>query len=197
MSGRDPWAALRPPLPIRPAGAADAGAVAAFLAAMDRDGLYQRHFSHGEAPNLALLRRLQEADGHAIAAFVATDASGGVIAHAEFVADGVDAEFALMVLPRWRHVGLGSALLQVLVDRAAAEGHRSLTGLVQATNTAAIGLARRMDFATRPGDDRTTVVVSLPLAGRRVGHPPAGSSEPVPDLRHDPHRITLHRRPGA
>lgn len=197
MSGREPWAALQGVPRIRPVAVDDAGPVAAFLAAMDRDGLYQRHFSHGDAPNLALLRRLREADGQDVAVLAAIGDTGEVIAHGEYVAVGTMAEFALMVLPAWRHRGVGGALLAALIDRAAAAGHQLLTGLVQASNTAAVQLARRLGFDTRPGEDRTTVVVSLPLVAVSASPSAAGSSELLPDVCHDPHRVPLHRRPGA
>ena len=58
MTARQPWAAEMTEFQLRAAIPQDRERVAGFLAAMDREGLYQRHFAHGEAPNLALLNRL-------------------------------------------------------------------------------------------------------------------------------------------
>jgi hypothetical protein len=83
MSAREPWAGVA----IRAAIATDAAAIRTFLAAMDRDGLYERHFAHGEAPNLALIARLARLDGRQRTMFLAVGADGTVIGHAEYVAE--------------------------------------------------------------------------------------------------------------
>jgi GNAT superfamily N-acetyltransferase len=162
VSGREPWAdvALRG---IRAAGREDRIEVAGLLARMDRDGLYERHFAHGEAPNLALLRRLDDVDGINRVALLAVGADDTAIGHAEYVAtDGV-AEFALLVLPSARDCGVGRALLAALVERATAVGQREMNGVIQATNTRAVQLSRKLGFSLRPGEDRRTVIVSRPL----------------------------------
>jgi hypothetical protein len=85
VSAREPWAdvALRG---IRAAGREDRFEVAGLLARMDRDGLYERHFAHGEAPNHALLRRLDDVDGINRVALLAVGADDTAIGHAEYVA---------------------------------------------------------------------------------------------------------------
>lgn len=194
MSAREPWARVA----IRPAGLADADAIAKFLAAMDRDGLYERHFAHGEAPNRALLERLGKVDGGGRAMYLAVGADGTAIGHAEYVANAESAEFALMVLPAWRGAGIGGELLSALLVGAARAGLAEMHGIIQATNTRAIRLARKLGFQVRPGGDRTTVIVSrqcLTLMDAGTQFASGQSLMPPELLRHDPDRTPLHRRP--
>lgn len=157
---------------IRDAVAADRPALAAMLAAMDRYGLYQRHFSYSEVANLALLERLERIDGRRQAVVVAETAAGELIAHGEFVADegspagatGAEgAEFALLVLPHWRGMGIAGGMLRELVARATAAGHAELRGLIQAGNTAMLRLAHGLGFTRRAADDPAVVLVSRQL----------------------------------
>jgi acetyltransferase len=199
MSVRPPWAHAQNAAGIRPAGPEDRAAVSAFIDEMDADGLYQRHFAHGEAPNRALLARLDAADGSSRVVLLARDADARVIGHAEYVAQDCSAEFALMVLPAWRDCGLGKAMLDALIDAATAAGHAHMHGLIQATNTPALMVAKKRGFRPTPGDDPRTVIVSRPLAPQRVADPTepdfAVPPAPLPN-RHDPDRTSLHRRPG-
>lgn len=194
MSAREPWALVE----IRAAGAADAEVIADFLASMDRDGLYERHFAHGEAPNRALIERLTKLDGSRRTMYLAVGADNTVIGHAEYVAAGETAEFALMVLPAWRGAGIGGELLGALLAAAARAGLAEMHGLIQATNTRAIRLARKLGFRARPGDDRTTVIVSRLCQATWNAETDSASSlcqKPPEPLRHDPDRTPLHRCP--
>lgn len=199
MSAREPWADAAA-FAIRAAGCADRFEVASLLARMDQDGLYERHFAHGEAPNLALLRRLDAADGRERVSLLAVGADDTAIGHAEYVAaDGV-AEFALLVLPGARDQGVGRALLAALIERATRVGLGEMHGVIQATNTRAIQLSRKLGFGVRPGEDRRTVLVSRPLRAASESaerSPDAGACAIPPNpTSHDPDRIPLCRRPG-
>jgi GNAT superfamily N-acetyltransferase len=200
MSARQPWTDEFMPIRLRTAGAEDHERVARFLAAMDRDGLYQRHFAHGEAPNLALLSRLAATDGIGRVAVIALNHVGEVLAHAEYVATDGGAEYALMVLPQLRGIGLGRRLLAALQELAAAAGQRQMHGIVQAGNTPAIQLALKLGFRVAPGADRTTVIVSRDLEPARlaatVGRRSGAEHYLPPSALHDPDRTPLYRRPG-
>lgn len=148
---------------LRPAESKDKNAVGRFLAAMDREGLYQRYFSAGEAPNIALLQRMDMLDHLDRVALLAVDRGGGILAHGEYVADSSTAEFALMVSPLFRLQGIGTRLLRALMNSARDAGQRKMVGIVQAVNTQALRLILRNGFRAAPGDDRTTVVVSMEL----------------------------------
>jgi GNAT superfamily N-acetyltransferase len=171
---------------VRAVSANDHDRIARFLAAMDRDGLYERHFAHGAAPNLALLRRMEALDQRDRVAVLAVGHDGEVLGHAEYVAEHGAAEFALMVLPRSRHHGIGRSLLTVLQQIATAAGQGEMHGIIQASNTRALHLVRNSGFRLAAGEDRTTVIASRQL-------PP---SQSLPFIRHDTDRTSLHRRPG-
>lgn len=201
MSARQQWADTPMPIRLRTAGAEDRERVAHFLAAMDREGLYQRHFAHGAGPNLALLARLAAADGIGRTAVIALNHAGEVLAHAEYVATDDGAEYALMVLPELRGIGLGRRLLAALQELATAAGQRRMHGMIQAGNTPAIQLALKLGFRVVPGADRTTVIVSRDLEPARpaatVEDRSGAESDPSPLALHDPDRTPLYRRPGS
>lgn len=201
MSARQPWAFDAMQILVRTARPDDRERVARFLAAMDRDGLYQRHFSHGEAPNLSLLARLAASDLRDRVGILALDQDGEVLGHAEYVAIAGRAEYALMLLPRVRGLGLGRRLLAALLEIAAAAGQRELHGVIQAGNTPALQLSLRMGLRIVPGADRTTVIVSRELAPVQLAtdgtsHPADGDFQILP-ASHDPDRTSLHRSPGT
>jgi len=196
VSARQPWADPAQ-MQVRAAAPKDRRRVARFLAAMDRDGLYQRHFSHGEAPNLALLSRLDAVDQCQRVAVLAVASDDEVLGHAEYVVEHGAAEFALMVLPDQRARGIGTALLQALLDLATAGGERRMHGMIQASNTRALKLVLKTGFRVVPGDDATVVIVSRDLAPSRDAAPASAAHRyPFSLARHDPDRTPLHRRPG-
>jgi acetyltransferase len=201
VSARQPWAFDAQQILVRTARPDDHGRVARFLAAMDRDGLYQRHFSHGEAPNLALLARLAASDLRDRVGILALDQDGEVLGHAEYVAIAGRAEYALMLLPRVRGLGLGRRLLAALIEVATATGQRELHGVIQAGNTPALQLSLRMGLRIVPGADRTTVIVSRELApvpfATSGGDRPGAADHPLPPVLHDPDRTSLHSGPGT
>lgn len=201
MSARQPWALDAMEIRVRSASPDDRERVARFLAAMDRDGLYQRHFAYGEAPNQALLARLAASDLRDRVGILAVGPDGEIVGHAEYVAIAGRAEYALMLLPRVRGRGLGRRLLAALVEIATAAGQCELHGIIQAGNTPALQLSLRMGFRVVPGAERTTVIVSRELAPVQLfasgqSHPNAADS-PISPAPHDPDRTPLHRGPGA
>ncbi len=156
---------------LRTAQSDDKDAVRRFLASMDRDGLYRRHFSVGDAPNIALLKRMDMLDKRNRLALLAVDRDGGVLAHGEYVADKGIAEFALMVLPLFRLRGIGTCLLRELMDVALNAGQRKMIGVVQATNARALRLVLSNGFQAVSGEDRTSVIVSVALGGDYASMP--------------------------
>jgi RimJ/RimL family protein N-acetyltransferase len=73
-------------------------------------------------------------------ALIAVDPESGVsFGTARYVRDESDpqsAEFAIGVGDRWMRIGLGTALLRALVDRARAQGIKRITGLIHDENSA-------------------------------------------------------------
>jgi GNAT superfamily N-acetyltransferase len=60
-------------------------------------------------------------------------------------------EFSMSIADDWRRLGLGSALLQEIERKAAADGIELLFGDTLRTNEAMIGLARGRGFRFEPG----------------------------------------------
>jgi ribosomal protein S18 acetylase RimI-like enzyme len=67
-------------------------------------------------------------------------------------------ELAIAVVPSARGHGIGSALLDGLMARARAEGHRSISLAVDASNAGAIALYERHGFVRVRGGDETVVM---------------------------------------
>ena len=197
MSARQPWAPELMEFRLRSAEPRDRSRVSRFLAAMDREGLYTRHFAHGEAPNLALLDRIDALGQGARAVVLAVDRDGEVLGHGEYVAEHGAAEFAFMVLPRHRVRGIGTALLRALLDIGTAAGATRMHGMIQASNTRALTLVRKNGFRVVRSDDATVVIVSRDLTpGSQARPEQAAERYPLPFICHDSDRTPLYRRLG-
>ena len=114
---------------IRPARAADAGALSDFFAGLSPQTRYLRFFAP-VTPGPGLLRRMSGGDGHADA--VVAVRSGVIIGHA-MAADRVGprgartADVGVVVADAWQGLGVGSALMRALITGARARGVTSLT----------------------------------------------------------------------
>jgi GNAT superfamily N-acetyltransferase len=60
-------------------------------------------------------------------------------------------ELAATVADDWQGIGLGTALLARLTQRARDEGHSAFRAYVLAVNSRAIAMLRRAGFRRRPG----------------------------------------------
>lgn len=154
---------------IRPALREDRALVARFLSLLNEASHYQRHFQHGEAPDLDLLRRLDAVDYLQRMALVAVTVAGSrevAIAHAEYVVEDNRAELAMVVADGWQRRGLGSHLLRRLMHCAALAGLEEIHGQVLATNEPMIRLALRSGFEVRRGGDARLVLIRRALNGQ-------------------------------
>ncbi len=82
-------------------------------------------------------------------------------------------ELAIAVVPNARGKGVGTALLNALLDRARSEGHASISLSVDRANAGAIELYERHGFE-RVADDDDSVTMRAPL-GRSTAPGPAAS----------------------
>lgn len=201
MNARRRWMATPAQIPVRSAVPSDRDRVAQFLASMDRDGLYQRHFAHGEAPNQFLLQRLDAVDHRHRVAVLALGNDGDVVGHGEYVAENAAAEYAIMVLPWFRARGIGKRMLLALLDIATAARLDRMHGMIQASNGGAMKVARDCGFKVVPGGDRAVVIVSrlLPASAHAAPEQSAAASAAYPLTPHpdDPDRTPLHSRFGS
>jgi acetyltransferase len=150
----------------RAAGIPDRAGVARLLGEMDRHGLYQRHFAHGEGPNLALLARFDQLgqlshSRHAMV--VAQTVDGRIIGHGEYAPADDGVEFALLVQPEWRQRGVARAMLERLCRLAARAGEPEMSGLVKADNLSMLRLARHLGFEVGPSDEAGVLKITRSL----------------------------------
>lgn len=135
---------------LRRARPADAPAVAAFLAALSPRSRRLRFHGACSGTSPTLLRLLCEVDGLRHQAWFAWARVGGietVVGEARFARDrhGDAAELALVVADAWQGGGLARALMQRLLQAAAAAGVGELYGDVMDGN------ARMQTFLARHG----------------------------------------------
>jgi acetyltransferase len=79
--------------------------------------------------------------------------------------DRESAEYAILVRSDLKGQGLGTALMQALIDHARAQGIGELFGVVLQENRSMLDLAERLGFHREPhADDPEAVEVRFPLA---------------------------------
>ena len=139
---------------------------------------YQRFFSSIESLTERDLKYLTEIDHVNHEALIAIDPdSGDLIAVARYVrlepeesTDIVAAEVAVIVIDEWQGKGLGSILLERLVERARAAGIEQFLALVLSSNDDARHLFENLlpgQSKTRTGDPgQVEIEIALPEHGR-------------------------------
>ena len=113
---------------------------------------------------LAQLTNLDYTHDVAFAAVVSGESEGRFIGVARFstTADGISCECAVAVLDGWQHRGLGTALMQHLIEVARARGIAHMYSLDAADNAAMADLAAHLGFDRKlDRDDGSLVVHSL------------------------------------
>jgi len=147
------------PLTLRPMRKEDAELEKEFVAHLSSEARYKRFMvSLSELP-ASKLRYLTEVDQQRHVALVAQferDGRPALAGAARYVLDpaGTSCEFAVAVGDAWQRTGLAGLLMQALIDLARARGIARMEGLVLATNTRMLKLARQLGFRVEhePGD---------------------------------------------
>ena len=122
---------------VRPIRPEDKQEIAGAFARLSEQSRYQRFLTPIAELSASQLRYLTEVDHHDHEALVAFDDAGGEgVGVARFVrlADGHSAEAAVTVVDDWQGRGLGTALCNLLAERARAEGIDRFTALLLAGN---------------------------------------------------------------
>lgn len=135
---------------IRPVEPGDKPLIAAAFTALSEESRYRRFFTPLRELDARQLAYLTELDHHDHEALLEIDVrSGSCTGVARFVrvADEV-AEPAVAVVDRWQRLGLGTALLERLAERARAEGITRFPAVVLAENRDAIRLLALLGDAT-------------------------------------------------
>ena len=149
---------------LRAVEPADALLVVEFVAGLSPTTRYRRAFTPFRSLPPEVIRRLVEVDFERDMALIAVqrgaDGREAMMGASRYVRDleGDGAEFALTVADRWHRQGLGSRLMQALIEEARARGVDCLHGLVLRSNRPMVALARRLGFkVSAVRGDATTV----------------------------------------
>lgn len=149
-------------LTLRPIRAEDAQIVQDFVRGMSPQTKYFRFMQSLQELSQPELIRLTQIDYHRELALIATvqaDAGEQEIGVARYAMnpDGESCEFALVVADAWQHRGIGSRLMQALMDAARARGFHTLEGEVLGSNQAMLALVRDLGFSVRTSPDDPAV----------------------------------------
>jgi GNAT superfamily N-acetyltransferase len=150
----------------------DKGAIADGLERLSEQSRYQRfltpvaEFSDGD------LRYLTEVDHHDHEALIAFDAAtGDGVGVARFVrlADGASAEAAVTVIDDWQGKGLGTALANLLAERAREEGVARFVSLLLASNRQMLDLLAALGPAREVSRNQGTVEIEVEIPEQGMG----------------------------
>jgi GNAT superfamily N-acetyltransferase len=135
---------------VRPLEMGDGPELAAAVARLSPESRYRRFLSPVPRVTPSLLRSLTDVDHHSREALVAFDPVSrrglGVARWGVLVDDPGIAEVAVAVADAKQRLGLASALLCLLLERARAEGLREARASTLGTNRAALRLTERFGF---------------------------------------------------
>ncbi len=131
---------------------------------------YRRFFSPLPKLSSAQLRYLTEVDHHDHEALVATDpATGALVGVARYIRSTDErnvAEIAVTVGDDWQGRGVGSALQDVLADRAREEGIDTFSAVVQADNERSLRMLEGLgEFVLSSAGNTVELRIALPERG--------------------------------
>ncbi|WP_029058497.1 bifunctional acetate--CoA ligase family protein/GNAT family N-acetyltransferase [Stappia stellulata] len=151
--------------PVRPE---DEDRYRAFFQTVSPEDLRLRFFAPVKEFNHAFMARLVQLDYSRAMAFAATDPETGEILgvvrlHAD--PDHRSGEYAILVQSSLKGIGLGWALMQLIIDYAAADGIETIKGEVLKENTTMLAMCQALGFSVRSApDDDAIAEVTLPVA---------------------------------
>lgn len=136
---------LRPILPEDEPKHAD------FISKVSKEDLYKRFFSDVGKFNHEALANLTQIDYDREMAFVAvrqtdTDLQIIGVSRALINPENTDAEFAILIRSDLKGLGLGSILMQKVIDYCRHKGTRQMSGMTMPTNRGMLMLAQKMGF---------------------------------------------------
>ncbi|MEO8005041.1 MAG: GNAT family N-acetyltransferase [Betaproteobacteria bacterium] len=155
--------AIRPPAPalfVRPIVPADEEALLQFIRRLSAASRYARFMAAvRELPGHMLDRLLHPAPGRE-AVLVANSPLDGIVGLAQYVADesGESCEVALVISDAWQHQGLGTEMLNALVNVASDNAIGYFHADVLADNYPMRALARKVGCDVRVSRDASFVV---------------------------------------
>ncbi len=162
---------------MRPIAPDDKAALQAAFERLSERSRYQRFMTSVAELSEAQLRYLTEVDHHDHEALIAIDAATGEgVGVARFVRldDSVKAEAAVTVIDDWHGRGLGTALCQLLAERAREEGVETFTALLLATNDQVQDVLASLGPAKVISREAGTIVAEVEIPETGIGEHMAG-----------------------
>jgi GNAT superfamily N-acetyltransferase len=163
---------------VRPIEAEDKEAIVKAFDRLSDDSRYMRFLTSVDQLGEAELRYLTEVDHHDHEALVAFDsASGDAVGVGRFVrsqTDPASAEAAVTVIDDWHGRGLGTALCNLIAERAREEGIRRFTALLLAENRQMLDVLASLGPAKVISRDTGTVEVAVDIPEVGIGEHMAG-----------------------
>jgi acetyltransferase len=149
-------------LTIRPIRPEDAQIEQEFVRALSPQTKYFRFMQSLQELSREELIRLTQIDYHRELALIATVQENGVeveigVTRYAMNPDGESCEFALVVADAWQHRGIGSRLMQALMEAARARGFQIMEGEVLGSNQGMLALVRDLGFSVRTSPDDPAV----------------------------------------
>lgn len=164
---------------VRPIKPEDELAIGAMLNKVTAEDLRLRFFSPQKFFSHVFLARLTQLDYAREIAFIALEEPGGEAAGAVRLhagPDHVEAEYAILLRSDLKGLGLGRALMELILDWARADGLKRVHSQVLAENGPMLALCRSLGFEiTLDPEDTSVRKVSLDLAGPTESPPHAGT----------------------
>lgn len=149
---------------IRPIRASDAELEREFVERLSRQSRRFRFLGEVKSLNSAALKALVNVDQQRDVALVALIAEGSVkreigVCRYNARADGVTCECAVAVSDDWQNRGLGTLLMQELIEVARSRGIECLYSIDAADNAAMRELAAHLGFTRKPDPQDATLVL--------------------------------------
>ena len=161
---------------IRPISPDDRAELSAAFERLSPESRYRRFFAPLERLSASDLAYLTEVDHHDHEAVVAVEpGSERIVGVARYVRDEdpAEAEVAVVVADPWQGLGVGSALLERLVERAREEDIRRFIAIVLSDNADALELFRSLapdtSWIRRSSFGQSELLIELPEAGELAG----------------------------
>jgi GNAT superfamily N-acetyltransferase len=141
---------------LRPARSSDGDALQRYVRGLSRQSRYNRLLGAASELPASELARALAANGRdrlTLLLISMTEDRETVVGEARVALSCAEraGEFSMSIADGWRHLGVGSALLEEIERKAAADGIEWLFGDTLRTNEAMIALARGRGFHLEPG----------------------------------------------
>ncbi len=161
---------------MRPIGPQDAGIEQEFVRGLSPESKYFRFFSELRELSPDMLEHFTHPDPDTEFALIITIPKDGeeqeiAVGRYSMFPDGESCEFAIVVADVWQEHGLGTRLMQALMEHAAKRGLKRMEGYILATNVHMLELIHQLGFESRPSAKGPTIR----LVSRRLEDLPQGA----------------------